>query len=403
MHLAPPNPASHNQASHANPVSDPTTTDLPHNRAHRANSGSKVASVMAASALRCKACGSHRHSTKNCHVPASGGAVVICPFHDCSARDGQKPAGHTLDGLAHSNARYCPLVTIYRAAHRMNDRGRLRYMLPQMFGELVLGRKRKPCCRVFNAELCPIRIAIEFSRAFCNGQMPSGLQGVWPYTKRDVMRHAIRSKLGQYDTLGWEGMPPGELEGKSWEQIKREYALGLIPPQIQYVSKVRAQRILAFAARSAAAEQTTKKFEPRSADTGLELYPSAEQGDHDYSLEKGNKIRPGKRKKEKEKKKKYVGMKDFRRLRAKVERVAKTKKMKKKQHVRMKDFWKLRAKVEGVAKTMGEMQQLPARVDNLLDTLEAWGTREMGYQPAPKAVSRADGTRDAPIDVDMYG
>lgn len=63
--------------------------------------------------------------------------------------------------------------------------------------------------------------------------MPPDLQGMWPYTMRDATDPAILAELDRFEDLGWEGMPPGELESKSWEQIKREYAQGTIPPQIR--------------------------------------------------------------------------------------------------------------------------------------------------------------------------
>lgn len=214
----------------------------------------------------CRACGSRRHMTKDCHVPSGSGMVSICPFHNRFVLEKMGPVNHHLDGLVayHPDDTskaplYCTLVMSYEMAVRNNDKDRVRYMLPQMFGELVLSRKRKPCCQVVNKEVCAINIAIEFSREFCQGQMPSGLQGVWPYTKRDVKSPAIQEKLRQYDQLGWERMPPGELEAKSWDQIKSEYAKGLIPAQIHRVNGKNLQKYLAIAARLVAVEMEAKE------------------------------------------------------------------------------------------------------------------------------------------------
>lgn len=212
----------------------PTRTHNEHtdSKRHEIHPKFKAPSGPEASGTACKACGSLWHVTKDCHVPSRDGTVVICPFHGCCTLDNTDPGFHHLDGLAGLHRSWCMLVSSYELAVRAGDTDRKRYMLPQMFGALVLNRKRKPFCRVLNLEVCPINIAIEFSREFCQGQMPSGLEGAWPYTKMDTTKSEIRNKLRQYDELGWEGMPPGELESKSWDQIKREYAQGVIPPQV---------------------------------------------------------------------------------------------------------------------------------------------------------------------------
>lgn len=192
-----------------------------------------------ASGMECRACGSQRHMTKECHVPSVDGTVVICPFHDCSVLDKTGPPAHPLDGLTRHNPGdrlraplYCDKVMRYEMAVWSRHGEKIRKLLPEMFRELVLNRKRKPCCRVVNREVCPINIAIAYSWEFCHGKMPVELAGIWPYIMRDATDPAILAKLEQYDELGWEGMPPGELEAKSWEQIKQEYADGIIPPQV---------------------------------------------------------------------------------------------------------------------------------------------------------------------------
>lgn len=189
----------------------------------------------------CMSCGSQQHKTKDCHFPSSDGTVVICPFHDCSIRyAAHTQSTHSLDGRKTSapgdKAKaplYCTTVMRYETAVWTRNASGIRSMLPNIFRELVVKRRRKPCCRVINMEVCPINLAIEYSRLFCGGRMPPDLQGMWPYTMRDATDSTILAELDHFEDLGWEGMPPGELESKSWEQIKREYAQGTIPPQIR--------------------------------------------------------------------------------------------------------------------------------------------------------------------------
>lgn len=189
--------------------------------------------------VKCRACRSQKHKTKECPVPSSDGTVVICPFHNCTVLDKSTPPCHPLDGLTKYNPGdsdktplYCGQLMRYEIAVESNFTAKIRHLLPDIFKELVLNRRRKPSCRVVNKEVCFINIAIEYSLEFCHGKMPSDLQGMWPYTMRDATDPAIFAKLRRYDKLGWKGMPPGELEAKSWEQIKREYAQGTIPYQI---------------------------------------------------------------------------------------------------------------------------------------------------------------------------
>lgn len=194
--------------------------------------------------VKCKACRSQKHKTKECPVPSSDGTVVICPFHNCTVLDKSDPPCHPLDGLTKyqpgdsvKTPLYCGQLMRYEIAVESNFTAKIRHLLPEIFKELVLNRRRKPSCRVVNKEVCFINIAIEYSLEFCHGKMPSDLQGTWPYTMRDATDPAIIAKLAQYDTLGWKGMPPGELETKTWEQIKREYAQGVIPYQIHSKNK----------------------------------------------------------------------------------------------------------------------------------------------------------------------
>lgn len=195
--------------------------------------------------VQCRACGSQRHITKDCHVPSPYGNVVICPFHNYTVldqtrkQDQTENQDHSLDGNRDyapvervKIPLYCPTVMKYKAAVRHRDTGRIRNMINRLFQELVINRRRKPCCRVVDKTVCPINLTIQYSMEFCHGRMPKELDGMWPYTMRDATNPAIVAKLEHFDELGREGMPPGELEAMSWEKIKSEYARGNILPQI---------------------------------------------------------------------------------------------------------------------------------------------------------------------------
>lgn len=244
--MRPPTGGNHkNRASSRKPVKNEL---LPRPRsesmdgsAHEHPRQAKGSSSQGVPASPCMSCGSQRHKTKDCHFPSSDGTVVICPFHDCSVHyTPHTQSTHSLDGRKPSapgdKAKaplYCTTVMRYETAVWTRNASGIRNMLPSIFRELVVKRRRKPCCRVVNMEVCPINLAIEYSRLFCGGRMPPDLQGMWPYTMRDATDPNILANLDRLDDLGWEGMPPGELESKSWEQIKREYAQGTIPPQIR--------------------------------------------------------------------------------------------------------------------------------------------------------------------------
>lgn len=118
---------------------------------------------------------------------------------------------------------YCPTLISFERDETVQSAARL-------FNTLVVNRRRMPPFRVFKEKYCFIQIAILASHEHCEGQMPRALEGVWPYTKQDALRH--RNSLRDFDKLGWQGMPKGELEGMDWEEIKREYRAGRIPKQI---------------------------------------------------------------------------------------------------------------------------------------------------------------------------
>lgn len=205
----------------------------------RSRSESMDRSTRVAPTVNCKACHSQLHMTKNCHIPSSDGTVVICPFHNCSVFDKSGRAVHPLDGLMRyapadwiQTPLYCEHLMRYEMAIERNNMAKVREMLPRIFMNLVASRRRKPSCRVVNKEVCFINITIEYSLQFCHGKMPAELEGKWPYTMRDATDPAMIEKLRKYDYPGLDDMPPGELEAKPWEQIKREYAQGIIPLQI---------------------------------------------------------------------------------------------------------------------------------------------------------------------------
>lgn len=214
---------------------DPVTDGLQ----ARSRSESMDRRARGAPTVNCKACLSQLHMTRECHVPSSDGTVVICPFHNCTVFDKSGSAVHPLDGLTRyapsdwlQTPLYCEHLMRYEMAIERNNMAKVREMLPRIFMNLVVGRRRKPSCRVVNKEVCFINIAIEYSLQFCHGKMPAELEGKWPYTMRDAADPAMIEKLRKHDYPGLDGMPPGELEAKPWEQIKREYAQGIIPYQI---------------------------------------------------------------------------------------------------------------------------------------------------------------------------
>lgn len=299
------------------------------------------------SGTECEACGSPQHMTKDCHNPENG-TVAICPIHNCSTRDMADPDFHHLDGLVGFHHSWCPFVMSYERAVIAKDSERIRYMLPQMFGEFVLNRRRKPFCRIVNLEVCPIHIAIEFSREFCRGRMPSGLEKAWPYTKSDTGRPDICQKLSHYDELGWEGMPPGELEAKPWDQIKREYAQGIIPPQIHMFRNGKARRFQKASLNLAAAEIASERASQHDATAQAAVQTTDDSNDDKDSTEE-----------------------------------------------------------EVAAKSCTEndlllatLQLLSAKVDSVIERLGGSEGRQRAGEPTIKSESKAYGTRSDPIDID---
>jgi hypothetical protein len=289
--------------------------------------------------------------TKDCHVPLKDGTVAICPFHNCSVLDQTDPLNHHLDGLVGFHHSWCMLVNSYELAVRAKDTERIRYMLPQMFGEFVLNRKHKPFCRVVNLQMCPIKIAIEFSREFCQGKMPSGLEEVWPYTKLDTTKAEISEMLKHYDELGWEAMPPGELEAKSWDQIKREYAQGIIPPQISIFQGGQVRRFQQASFKLAAAEVAGKEVNRHDQDSEVKLQAAREGGDDESSAEEEDAAQ---------------------------------------------------STMESNV-LLEKLRLLSAKVDGVIERLDAPGGRQTAGEPTIKQNSSPDGTRRNPINIDLNG
>ncbi|ROV91074.1 hypothetical protein VMCG_09611 [Cytospora schulzeri] len=185
--------------------------------------------------LRCEACEATSHQTKNCPIPSNFGDTIIDPFCNLSIKAQAKgnKDHHSLDGKRATHPRYkgvllyCPMLIAF-------ERREVANYLVRLFGTLVEGRRRMPPIRVFKEEYCFIKIAIDVSDAYCKGEMPRALGGVWPYTKQDALKY--RHMLTEFDMRRWEAMPKGELEGMDWQVIKREYEAGRIPKQI-HVSK----------------------------------------------------------------------------------------------------------------------------------------------------------------------
>ncbi|KAG6358209.1 hypothetical protein INS49_014093 [Diaporthe citri] len=308
--------------------------------------------------LECRACGSRRHGTKDCHVPSSDGTVIICPFHDCTVLDKTGPPGHPLDGHArfHAGDRtraplYCQEVMAFEMTARAKNRVSVRRVMPLMFEELVVKRRRKPCCRVVNTEVCAINLAIEYSRVFCQGEMPPELQGMWPYTMRDATDPAIVAKLEQFDELGREGMPPGELEAKSWEQIKQEYTEGIIAPQIHVVKLKQRPTDPVNTAKPTAAQQGGADHARRPPDTEPQAVDASGarlgvRGEEDTTQSQG---------------------------------------------------------VTKIDALLEEVQRLSAKVDSVIKRLDIMEARQTGGQPAIEAASSASAPHPDDTDVKMYG
>lgn len=169
------------------------------------------------------------HNTGHCAMVTSDrhGDTNADPFCDCSssrARDRHGKATHGLQRSQNSGAAREQIVCTKLAAHW--EQGELGVL----FQKFVVERRRMPPLLVHTKAFCFIRLAIAYSNAFCEGEMPEALEGIWPYTKADALRH--KNRLRQFYERGMENMPAGELEGLSMADIRARYdTRGGIMPQ----------------------------------------------------------------------------------------------------------------------------------------------------------------------------
>ncbi|KAK7722858.1 hypothetical protein SLS63_009132 [Diaporthe eres] len=102
-----------------------------------------------------------------------------------------------------------------------------------LFEKFVVERRRMAPLRVYTKDFCFIKLAIGYSNEFCGGEMPEKLEGIWPYTRADAIRH--RNQLREFYEIGMENMPAGELENLTMADIRARYdTRGGIPPQYRY-------------------------------------------------------------------------------------------------------------------------------------------------------------------------
>lgn len=82
---------------------------------------------------------------------------------------------------------------------------------------LIVERPHKAPSRVEDQTLGFVVLVLDYSRKYCNGEMPQQVNFRWPYTKAEARRY--ESTLKRYDELGPDQMPQGMLDGKSMTEI----------------------------------------------------------------------------------------------------------------------------------------------------------------------------------------
>lgn len=105
--------------------------------------------------------------------------------------------------------------------------------LVDLFIHLVLYRIHKPPLRIRRRANEWIDLLIRFADTYCGGQMPQVIVengGLLPYTKDDVFSY--KPELEKFDELGVRGMPRGELDGKTIEEIKERRKDHRMRPQV---------------------------------------------------------------------------------------------------------------------------------------------------------------------------
>lgn len=172
------------------------------------------------------------HSTGRCAMVTSEkhGDTNTDPFCDFSSSRAHDRHGNPTHGLQRSRDVGAPGVHIACARLAAKwEQGSLSVFF-QMF---VIERRRMAPLLVYTKDLCFIRFAILYSDAFCQGEMPQALEGMWPYTKADAIKY--KDQLRRFYEIGMESMPAGELEGLTMAEIRARYdRRGGIPPQHRY-------------------------------------------------------------------------------------------------------------------------------------------------------------------------
>ncbi|KAG6358199.1 hypothetical protein INS49_014083 [Diaporthe citri] len=141
------------------------------------------------------------------------------------------------------------------------ERGELGVLLQKF----VIKRKHMAPLLIYTKAFCFIKLAIAYSNDFCEGEMPEALEGIWPFTKADAIRH--KNQLRRFYEIGMKNMPAGELEGLSMADIRARYdTRGGIPPQYrhdtQWLSKPCPLRLPRHIGREAAVESLDVEAKP---------------------------------------------------------------------------------------------------------------------------------------------
>lgn len=183
--------------------------------------------------LTCDVC--HRdgtHNTGRCTLVTSEkhGDTNTDPFCNCSCSRAQDRHGRRTHGLQRSRDSGAPRVQIVCAKLVAHWEQR---QLELLFRKFVVERRRMAPLLVYTNDFCFIRLGIAYSYAFYGGEMPEELEGIWPYTKGEAIRH--KNQLRQFYEIGMENMPAGELENLTMADIRARYDVrGGIPPQYRY-------------------------------------------------------------------------------------------------------------------------------------------------------------------------
>lgn len=177
----------------------------------------------------CTLCNSSIHRTGQCPIPSSvhHGDTAVCGPHNSST-------SHHLWGHAFDSSMTWPLSTcrlVRDAQYGINIRGnKMKENYEFLIKWLVVERQHKAPIRVEDHTLDFVGLVIDYSREFCNGEMPQMVNFKWPYTKAEARRY--ESTLRRYDELGPDQMPRGMLDGKSMAEIRAMRNRGGIPLQV---------------------------------------------------------------------------------------------------------------------------------------------------------------------------